>query len=467
MEQKRALFLVLAMFLMTIILVSFVSAIDLEIEKKAIRDVVITELDTPAEFEFTITNNGPDDTFEMYSLVGINIYPKGNFKINHGQTKIINIEIEVLEAAKQTQGYYTFVYKIKGSNTGIQEDKVTVKIAGIKEALEISADSINTDSEKTTVYLRNKEDIDFPEMTAEFSSTFFSKKETFSLEALEKKSFEVDLNKEKLRTLVAGPYMLLTTLSFNEEEKRLESTIKFLETSGISTTGNEEGLLLYRQEIEKINEGNIPTVAEIKITKNIFSRLFTNFNLPPTRTEREGFKIIYSWNQELRPSQSLKIIAKTNWIIPIIIIIAVGVIIFLFNVYWKSNLILKKTISFVRTKGGEFALKVTITAKSRKFIEKINIVDKIPPMMKLYERYGTIAPDRIDVKNRRIEWNLENLDETEERVFSYIIYSKIGVLGKFELPPAKGIYERDGKIKETQSNRAFFISEARKTTEEE
>jgi hypothetical protein len=49
----------------------------------------------------------------------------------------------------------------------------------------------------------------------------------------------------------------------------------------------------------------------------------------------------------------------------------------------------------------------------------------------------------------------------ERRVFSYIIYSKIGVLGKFALPQATAVYERDGKVKETHSNQAFFMLEPR------
>jgi len=62
-------------------------------------------------------------------------------------------------------------------------------------------------------------------------------------------------------------------------------------------------------------------------------------------------------------------------------------------------------------------------------------------------------------------WNFEKLEAGERRIISYIIYSKIGVLGKFALPPTTAIYEKDGKIKETESNKAFFIAEERKKEE--
>ena len=124
----------------------------------------------------------------------------------------------------------------------------------------------------------------------------------------------------------------------------------------------------------------------------------------------------------------------------------------------RTELVLKKKVHFVKTKGGEFALKVVLTAKARKHVEDIQIVDKLPGMTKLYEKFG-IKPDKIDHATRRIFWNINNLNEGEERVYSYIIYSKIKVVGKFELSPAMAMYERDGKTHEVLSNRAFFDSE--------
>jgi len=80
-------------------------------------------------------------------------------------------------------------------------------------------------------------------------------------------------------------------------------------------------------------------------------------------------------------------------------------------------------------------------------------------MVKVFERYGSINPDKVDTQNRRLEWNIQALGKGEERVLSYIIYSKIGVVGRFELPSAEAVYEFNGQIKEVRSNRAFFVNE--------
>lgn len=454
-------------FLLVVILMSInlVSAINLSIEKKAVSDVIVKELDNPAIFNFTIKNLGERDSFEIYSLVGVDINPESTFNIKSGEIKKLEVEVKAGESVKKNLGYFTFVYKIKGSNTGIQEDRLTIKIVNLKDALELWADGINSGSETATVYLQNKENFNFENIEAEFSSVFFNFKENFSLSALEKKPFIVNLNKEKLATLMAGPYILEAKIKADSAEEKLSSTIKFLEKSGLSTEETKEGFFVVRKEIEKKNEGNMLAIAEITIEKNIISRLFTTFNLQP-KTERKGFSVIYAWQQELKPNESLKVIVKTNWLIPLIIIIAVIIIAFLSQIYLTSDIILKKKINFVKTKGGEFALKVSMNVKAKRFVERVNVIDKLPPIVKLYERYGTITPDKIDEKNRKLEWNIESLGKKEDRILSYIIYSKIGVVGKFELPSAKAIYEREGKIKETKSNRVFFINEPKKIEKE-
>ena len=130
--------------------------------------------------------------------------------------------------------------------------------------------------------------------------------------------------------------------------------------------------------------------------------------------------------------------------------------------YSVTKLKLIKRTTFVKTKGGEFALKISLVVKAKDFVERIKIVDKLPGMVKLYERYGTITPDKVDEQNKRLEWNIESLDKGEERVFSYIIYSKMGVIGRFELPLARAVFDYKGKLMEMTSNKAVFVNEPAK-----
>ena len=140
-------------------------------------------------------------------------------------------------------------------------------------------------------------------------------------------------------------------------------------------------------------------------------------------------------------------------------------IVVLVRKYTGTSLVLRKRVSFVRAKGGEFALKVSIAAQAKKHIDRVNLVDRLPPLVSLHEKFLGEQPTRADEKNRRVEWNFESMQPGEIRIVSYIIYSKVGVFGKFELPTATAIFEKEGNIHEVESNKAFFISEQRKVEE--
>ena len=47
----------------------------------------------------------------------------------------------------------------------------------------------------------------------------------------------------------------------------------------------------------------------------------------------------------------------------------------------------------------------------------------------------------------------------EERIFSYMVYSTVGVVGKFSLPQALAVFEKDGQIHEVESNTVYFLAE--------
>ena len=88
--------------------------------------------------------------------------------------------------------------------------------------------------------------------------------------------------------------------------------------------------------------------------------------------------------------------------------------------------------------------------------------------MKVYERFGGENPSRVNEAARLIEWDFEKLEAGEVRTLSYIIYSKdVGVMGKFALPSATAIYQKEGEIKEASSNKAFFVTEQRRGDIEE
>lgn len=441
--------------------ISLTSAL-VEITKEEISKVVISELDEPAVFNFEIKNLGPSDNFEIYSLVGVDMTPEGMFLIEKDKTKEIEVKVYPDKNVKKNFGTVVFVYKIRGEKAGIQNDTLAIEIYSLDKTIEANCYNFGPDADSIVVYVTNKVDFKFDNIKAKFSSAFFDFEKEFSLSPYEKKEFEIALDKDKIKGFAAGPYLLRTDIQVGDVESKLEETFRFTEKQGVTTRKTQSGFIISTTTIEKINDGNIPMMVQIKIDRNIISRLFTTFNIEPDEVEREGMIVHYTWREEVGPIESIAVKASTNWLYPFILFVAIVITAWLTSVYVTTHIILRKRISFVKTKGGEFALKVSLRVRARKYVEKVSVNDKLPPLTKLFKRFGAIEPDKIDEKNRRLEWNIESLQPGEERVFSYIIYSKIAVIGKYELPAATAVFERDGTVHETNSNKVVVVAEVGK-----
>lgn len=443
-----------------------VLGIGLSVEKQSENEVLVTGLDKPVVFDLKVRNLGEANNFEFYNLLGFNMFPKGTVQMGEGESQNIELKISPIGDFPH-KGAYTFTYFIKGQAGGEIQEKLTFKIVDFEDCFEVGSGEVDSDSNSLDVYIHNKVNFNFGEINVKFSSAFFDFKEKFELEPNQRKDFTVQLNKDDFKKLMAGFYTLDAEVVANDKKADVEGIIKFAEKNLLTTTKEDYGIIINTKIIEKVNQGNVVEKSETLLTKNIISRLFTSFSPQPDVVERQGMTVFYSWTREIKPGETLEIVVKTNWLFPLITIFFVVAIVVLAKQYSRTNLILRKKVTFVKAKGGEFALKVTVFAQAKKYIERVNIVDRLPVMVKVYEKFGVEKPSRVNEKTRRIEWNFEKLEAGETRVLSYIIYSKVGVLGRFALPTATAIYERDGEIHEAESNHAFFVSEQKKEEEGE
>ncbi|MFH1787697.1 MAG: hypothetical protein ABH811_02820 [archaeon] len=447
-------------YLIILLVLPQIFAININVEKKSSEETMISGISKPVVFYLDITNLGASDNFEFYNLLGFSMFPIGTTPINQGQTKEVELKITPLGEFDK-KGFYTFQYFIRGQDKTEKQEKLTFKIIELKDALEIGSNKIDSESNLIQIYIQNKVNIELTDVNAKFSSAFFELEKNFYLEANGKKEFEVKLDGEDFKKLIAGFYTLKGEIKIGDETAEMTGIIRLDEKTLITTKEETYGFIINKKIITKTNEGNIVEKSETVIKKNLVSRLFTNFNPEPDVVERKGATVEYTWAREIKPGESIEIMAKTNWMFPFVLVLLIILIIILTKKYSRTDLNLRKRVSFVRAKGGEFALKITISIHSKQYIERINIVDRLPMLVKIHERFGGEQPSRINEKTRRIEWNFDKLEQGEVRVLSYIVYSKVGVLGRFALPSATAIFEKDGKIKEVESNRAFFVSETR------
>ncbi len=451
--------------LIALLVLPSVLAININVEKQSSNEVMIAGLKKPVVFELEITNFGVADNFEFYNLLGFSMFPVGTVFIAEFQTKDVQLKISPIGDFTH-RGAYTFSYFIRSQDTSETKEELTFKIIDLKDAFEIGSGEVDSDSNSLEIYIHNKLNFDFGEINTKFSSAFFEFEESFSLGPNQRKDFHIELNKDDFKKLMAGFYTLNAEISVENEKANVEGIIKFVEKSLLTTTKNDYGFIINTQIVSKTNEGNVLAKSETVLKKNIISRLFTSFSPQPDIVERQGMTIFYTWNRGIKPDETLEIVVKTNWLFPLLVIFFIVTIVVLAKQYSKTNLVLRKKVSFVKAKGGEFALKVSIFVHAKKYVERISIIDRFPVLVKVYKEFGGEKPLRINEKNKRIEWEFEKLEAGETRMLSYIIYSKIGVLGKFALPTATAIYERDGEIHEAESNRAFFVAEQRKREED-
>jgi hypothetical protein len=454
----------LSVFVLAILFSSmfFVSA-KLEIKKQIITETVIPEFENLAVFDLEITNLGDSDTFLVYSLAGVKVEEQEFYLYSFGK-KTLTVSVYPEDSILEKEVVYPFVLKIRAEKTGeITQEILTVRILTLDKALTVGVDNIYFEDTEARVFIKNNADIPIENINSRIYSSFFDFEEDFNLESNERKDFVVSLDKEKTKMLQAGTYAVLADIVVNQDEAKLEGSFKFEEKLILETRESKEGFFINKYRIEKENLGNLPIVTDVVIRKNIISRLFTNFNAEPVEARREGFSVFYTFRKEVLPGTTFELVTTTNYIYPLLALIILIVLLRVLFVYTSSQIKIGKHARFVKTKGGEFALQISLVVKANKFVERISLFDKLPYSVRLHKEFRGEAPKRIDEQSKRIEWYIENLQAGEERVYNYIIFSKVAPFGKFELPSAKAVYEREGKIKEAVSNRVYFIHEGVKS----
>lgn len=450
-----------------VLLFQSVLATNIEVQKKEPKGIYIPEVNNEIKFNLEITNNGKDNSFEFYNFLNFQFLNAEKIEISPNETKQVELKAITPKNFDET-GAYSFEYYIKGYETRESvKDTLTFKIINLKDFFEITSSKINPESESAIINIRNKEGISFENLKVELDSRFFDVQENISLFPYETKQIRAELNREKSRDLTAGFYTIDSEITYKGKTTNVEGTIEFSEKNILDTKEENNGFIINTKRIIKENNGNIVSDTAITIEKNIISRLFTTISPEPDIVERENFNVIYTWYKQVKPGEDFEVVVKTNWLFPFLFILFLIAVVILAKQYAKTDLELKKNLSFVKAKGGEFALKITIIVSAKEFVEKVNIIDKLPPLVKLYEKFGKEEPTRMDQKKKKIEWNFDKLEAGEKRIISYYVYSKVGVLGKFALPATTAIYEKDGKIRETQSNRAFFLADQKPEKQEE
>jgi hypothetical protein len=453
--KKGLLLAFLIGFFIAILIISSVSAIDIEVEATDKVPVVVSELKNPAIFDLTINNKGAGDDVEIYSLVGVTFEPKEKFSLPSGESTI-EVKAYPTEEIRATKGTYAFRYQIKGSDANVFEDTLVIKIVKLKDIFEITPQSIVHGSDNAVVRVRNVNNIEMKDVTFSIKSIFFDGEKTISLEPFASTDIILPV-KSGIGDIAAGSYVVTTEVSTSGASAEVKSNVNYLQERSIVESEKKSGFLIVKTTITKTNNGNLAVSETTEIKKNVLTRLFTTFSVTPLSIERKDFSVYYKWGNELNPGESMTLEIKTNYTLPFVLILLVILGVYFVYAYSRTTVVLKKRCSFVKTKGGEFALKIMLNLKARKAVDNIEIFDRIPMATKLYQKAG--MPHGFDEKNGKLSWKIDRLNAGEDRIFSYIIYSNLRIVGRLELSPATAHFVKDGKPTYIHSNRTYFVSD--------
>jgi len=468
LEQITQIFIIFAksefimkkMLLFVVFLVVFslfVSAVDLEVETFSRGNVIIAEVGNPGNFDFVITNNlDHSESVEIFSLTGLSFSPRGNFDLKEGRN-FLDVQAYLSEDLLRNRGLVKLEYQIKGQSAGIIKDNLVFRVVSFEDVFNVEANDLKFGDSNALVRIRNIQNTPLKDVKVKFNSVFFDFEAKGDFEPFEEKEFTVPVNKD-IGNVVAGHYFFDAGIEIEGVKTKVSGVMNYLEKENIISDSTSNGFIVREISMIRKNEGNKRSSVEIEVSKNVITRLFTSFSEEPDKTERNGLFVHYFWDREINPGEGAEIKVTTNYTFPFILLILIVLIGVFVRAYTMTNIVANKKVNFVKTKGGEFALRVKIRIKARKAVSNVQVIDSLPRMTKLYEKFGK-EPDKIDEKTRKLYWNLGSLNAGEERSISYIIYSKVRAVGRFELSSSRVVYKREGTEEEVYSNRAYFVSE--------
>lgn len=431
-----------------------VAALNLDVDLVSSNNVMIPELNKPANFELNITNKGEKQEIGIFTPVVSKQKPSKSerLEIDSGESK--RIDFVLYPPLKGTSNFEYYIDGEDNTYTG----SLNVKNVDIRDIFEVGSSKINPEENSVEIYVENTLNNSFKDLNSRFSSPFFEIERDFSIGPKERKTFEIGLDKEDFDQIRAGFYTLSARIKIKNETVNSVGNIEFESSENIDTSKDKGGILIYREKISKSNEGNVEESVTIRMEKDILSRIFTSFNNDPDIVDRQGSSVYYTWERNLQPGQKIEVESSTNWIFPIVIILFLVFGTVAIKKYFQNDVKIKKKTKFVKSKGEEFALRVDVFVQARRPVENVVIIDRLPPLLKLYKKFGKEKPKNVDEQAKKIEWEFDSLEAGEERVLSYVAYSKVKVVGKFALPKTTSVYEKGEKVKESASNKVYFVS---------
>ncbi len=469
---KKTFFLLIAV---SLLIVSFASALsEFSVSYEAVKDKVVYR--EPAEFYISIENNQNfNDNFKI--SFGINpkwsaqiIPPKdSSITIASGITR--EIRVLIMPVSEMSPSLYKIPVIVKSVKTNLLE-KIYVPIylkSGVLTGDYPPTVTANVDmpdkvdpreTASIMIDLRNRNILNITEMKIKLSSIVINHETETSLGPLEEKTIIVTYSFDP-REPPKKDTVTLNLYVNGESIRTIENMpVEIIAYSDIiESSESEKSFLKTEKKITYTNDGNVRNQETLKIEMGFFEDIVTSTK-PKTYVLKEDEKRYRAIDVDLKPGAEIEVMVVKSFRLLTGILTAAIILTILYFIF-RSSIVVRKQAVILNTKeGGIIEMKVLMNVRNRtpNPIKNVVIIDRVPNIADIQKEFqiGTLKPDKIvshEKSGNLIKWNINVLEKYEERIITYKIKSKLGILGEFKLPTAVIRYENEkGKDVITHSN---------------
>jgi len=413
------------------------------------------------ELQILVKNNGAKDTFYF------SIWPQtwGTLEkywmpIKTGETITLNVNINPPIDSKQgMQIFKITVSSLDGEDTTIKEMYLNVKRTADVYVSEIGLNKEILDPGEKLIIEPIIKNVNPSQSNRVYTTIEILKDEaliekfedfsTIKEDSTKKLSHSFDIKLE----YSSGSYKIKVFVK-DETNKILHEKNEYFQINSIYNVEKEKEVknrFIFSKVTLKIeNKGNIPA-KDFYVTESIpsFTKNFFYPETEPSSFEEKDNRVIYTWLiKTLPPGEKVEIkyqLRFTNVVLGALVVIILATLIIWFFFQPKLS---KKYIGPFR---GQEEVKVSLSFKNkeRKQIKNVVVKDFVPSIVKLVDKFDTIAPKtKRKADGIELTWKISKLKPKEERVFTYKIKPIIGITGDLKLPKATFMYEtKKGKKK--------------------
>ncbi len=428
-----------------------------------------------AEYSLTIKNLGPkyyqlqvsgDPYAGLPSSYFEYVFVDPNYVELYGQGEVqVNVSILLKDDVTVKKRYETYITVTGINDESILESyymQVFAKEPTEPVSLYVSeaAESVAPNNDYVLkLGLLNNMNEDLNNIDVLVSSDLFEDQQTVQL--FDDQEREVEFNFPIETTASPGNYTYSVRL-YLDDELKATTTGEFIveESLDVSETVKISEEFLYKEIVITIeNTGNMEVSSSYEYSLPWYERWFASYSVDADVEDGAA-----QWTFNIAPEEDVVVVIGIDYrplIIGIIALILAGIIAYF--MFTRRVTINKKVFKMKYSTDGltEFKVKLNVRNRTSKKIKDITVVDRLPRIIRPNMHFGTLHPTGVEraAKGVRMMWKIKELVPGEERIISYDVQPRMGVIGKLTLPSAIGKFKNiRNRVTKIRSNSPFVYS---------